>query len=456
MRDIAVMSIVLLAALIALRRPWIGAILWTWLSLMNPHRYTYGFAYDAPVALIAAASTLLGLLLTKDRESPFKGAPVSWFVALSVWITVSWLLGIDVAGDMAQWEKVMKINLMILVGLALMRTKEHVIVLAWVCTMSLALLGAKGGVFTIANGGNYRVWGPPDSFVGDNNQFALALVMVIPLVRFIQMQATAKWLRLLLLAIMLLCAAAAIGSHSRGALLAISAMALLLWWRGRSRFIGGIAIVATAFALVTFMPDSWIDRMETIETYQEDNSALGRFSAWWVSWRVAFVYPTGVGLNIARPELYALYSPNPELGTYVAHSIYFQVLGHHGFFGLFLFVMIWVATWRWASRLRKEAEGIPEARWAADMASMGQTALAGYLVGGAFLNLAYFDLPYYIMSMVVLARVWVQRKAWLTDAVQPGGWRALLGISPPRPRPGQPGPGARPGIGGQPAAPGSR
>jgi len=431
MRDLLIIGIVLMAALIALRKPWIGAILWTWLSLMNPHRYAWGFAYDAPLAAVAAGSTLLGLLMTRERDSPFKGAPVSWFMALSVWITISWLMGLDVQGDMAQWEKVMKINLMILVGLALMRTKEHIFVLVWVCTLSLALLGAKGGVFTIANGGNYRVWGPPESFVADNNQFALALVMVIPLLRFMQLQATAAWLRYTLLLMMLLCAAASIGSHSRGGLLAIAGMALLLWWRGRSRLVGGVAIALTAFALVTFMPETWLSRMETIQTYDEDTSALGRFSAWWVSWRVAFVYPTGVGLNIARADLFALYSPYAELGTYVAHSIYFQILGHHGFFGLFLFVMIWLSTWRWASKLRKEAEGIPEARWCADMASMGQVALVGYLAGGAFLNLAYFDLPYYIMSMVVLARVWVARKAWEKEVATPGGWRALIGISKP-------------------------
>lgn len=446
MRDLMIVGIVVLFSLIALRKPWIGAILWTWLSLMNPHRYAFGFAYDAPVAAIAASSTLLGLLLTRDRESPFKGAPVAWFVALSVWITVSWRFGQDVADDYAQWDKVMKINLMILVGLVLMRTKAHVIVLAWVSTMSIALLGAKGGLFTVANGGNYRVWGPPDSFIGDNNQFALALVMVIPLVRFLQMQATAMWLKNALLLVMLLCAAAAMGGHSRGALLAITAMSLLLWWRGRSRIVGGFAILAAAIGLLVFMPEEWFTRMETIETFQEDESALGRISAWWVSWNLAFAYPLGVGFNIARPEFFALYSPYPELGVFVAHSIYFQILGHHGFFGLFLFVMIWVSTWRLATKLRKASEGIPEARWCGDMASMGQVALIGYLTGGAFLNLAYFDMPYYIMSMVVLAHVWLKRRAWETDPITPGGWRALVGISPPKVAPAPPG---RPGGGGR-------
>jgi hypothetical protein len=46
---------------------------------------------------------------------------------------------------------------------------------------------------------------------------------------------------------------------------------------------------------------------------------------------------------------------------------------------------------------------------------MMQVSLVGYAVGGAFLSLPYFDLPYNIMVMVVLARKWVERRAWEND-----------------------------------------
>jgi hypothetical protein len=41
--------------------------------------------------------------------------------------------------------------------------------------------------------------------------------------------------------------------------------------------------------------------------------------------------------------------------------------------------------------------------------SMTQVSLIGYLIGGAFLSLAYLDLPYYLMAFVVLAEVLVRR-----------------------------------------------
>ena len=422
MRDVLVVAIVVLAALAALRRPWVGVMLWVWLSLMNPHRYTYGFAYDAPLALLAAAVTLTGMLFTPQKESPLKGAPVAFFLAFSLWITLSWLHGLSPGDDLLQWEKVMKINLMIFIALALLHTKQHIFALAWVSALSLAILGAKGGVFTLISGGGYRVWGPPGSFIEDNNEFALALVMTIPLLRFLQMQLAAVWARSFMTLMMLLCGIASLGSHSRGGLLAIVAMTLLLWWRGKSKFAGGAVLLVVAVAMVAFMPESWTDRMGTIENYDEDRSALGRFSAWWVSWRLAFDYPLGVGFNIARPELFAQYSPYPDLGTPVAHSIYFQVLGHHGFVGLFIFLMIWLTTWWSCAKLRKEAQQIPQARWCVDLAGMCQVSLVGYLVGGTFLSLSYFDLPYYVLVLAVLARMWVRRKGWESELPLGTGW----------------------------------
>ena len=154
MRDIIIVGIVLLAALVALRRPWIGVMLWTWLSIMNPHRYTYGFAYTAPLAALAAAVTLLGLLMTRDRSSPFKGPAVTAFVLFTIWMTLSWGFGLSPAADYPQWDKVMKINLMVFVALILLSSKKHVFALVWVAAGSLAILGAKGGVFTVLTGGS--------------------------------------------------------------------------------------------------------------------------------------------------------------------------------------------------------------------------------------------------------------------------------------------------------------
>lgn len=428
MRDILVIAIVMAGALAALRRPWIGIMLWTWLSIMNPHRYTYGVAYSAPLAAVAVASVVLGLLMTKDRESPFKGSPVTWMLLFMVWMTISWLAGLDVAGDYEQWKKVMKIDVMIVVALMLLHSKRHILALIWVSAGSLALLGLKGGIFTLISGGEFRVWGPPGSFIEDNNEFALAMVMTIPLLRILQLQVKNRLVSWGLSAAMLLSAASALGSQSRGALLALSAMALTLWWRGKDKLRVGIFLVVTAVPLIAFMPAEWSTRMSSIQSYEEDRSALGRISAWWSAWNSAWHYPFGVGFNSARPELFAKFSPYPDF-VHAAHSIYFQVLGNHGFAGLILFLGIWFSIWRSAGWLRNQKDLLPEVKWTADLGTMCQVSLVGYAVGGAFLSLSYFDLPYNIMVMVVLTRVWVEKKGWLTEPLYAPGWKTIPGLA---------------------------
>lgn len=417
MRDLLLISIVIPAAVMALKRPWIGVMLWTWLSIMNPHRYTYGFAYSAPLAAIAVAATFMGLLITKERESPFKNPAVTLFVLFIVWITVSWLMGLDPVNDYEQWKKVMKIDLMILVALALLHSKKHILALFWVVTGSLALLGAKGGFFTLITGGNFRVWGPPGSFIQDNNEFALALVMTIPMLRFLQLQLSNKWARLGMTAIMLLCAVAVLGSQSRGAFLAIAAMTGLFWLRGNNKLSVGFILLLAVPLMLAFMPEEWSARMSTISDYQSDRSALGRISAWWTAWGVATHYPFGAGFDVARPDLVAMFSPYPDY-VHAAHSIYFQILGNHGFIGLFLFLAIWGVTWHSAGWLRREGQKNSQSHWCADLGTMCQVSLIGYVVGGAFLSLSYFDLPYNIMIIVVLTRRWVQDKAWEKETAE--------------------------------------
>lgn len=425
MRDLLILAIALPAAALALRQPWVGVMLWTWLSIMNPHRYTWGIAYEAPLAAIAAGCTLIGLLMTKERQSPFQGRPITIFFILMCWITISWLGGYDTEGDYAQWSKVMKIDVMTLIAACLLHTRLQIMAFIYITVGSLAILGSKGGIFSILSGGSYRVWGPPESFIYDNNEFALSLIMAIPLLMFLHRTVKKSWQKILFIAVSMLCVASALGSYSRGGFLAIGAMALVLWWRSEKKLPMAIGIILVAVMFLPFMPDAWWARMSTISNYEEDLSAQGRLNGWYVATQVALHNFFGGGMSYQHQiyfNLYGLYNND----TIAAHSIYFQILGNHGFIGLILFMTLWLTTFSWAGWLRKNASSTPDTAWAATLGAMIQVSLVGYAVGGAFLSLAYFDLPYNMMIMVVLARRWVERKAWQTET--PMTLREALGL----------------------------
>jgi putative inorganic carbon (HCO3(-)) transporter len=193
----------------------------------------------------------------------------------------------------------------------------------------------------------------------------------------------------------------------------------VMWWRSDSKAVVGVLLVVVGVALIGFMPDTWMSRMETIGEYQEDSSAMGRINAWQMAWNLASHNFFGGSFGIYNLETFGRYAPNPT-DVHAAHSIYFQVLGEQGFLGLFIFLLLWALVWKGAGRMRKQGLKQPETRWVSDLGSMCQVSLAGYAIGGAFLSLAYFDLPYNILILVVASTRWMNAKAWLHEkAAQP-------------------------------------
>ena len=201
---------------------------------------------------------------------------------------------------------------------------------------------------------------------------------------------------------MLCCGIAVLGTYSRGALLAVCAMAAFFWWKGRHKLpILLIVLLATPLALST-MPDKWFERMETIKTYDQDSSASMRINAWKTMWNVAADRPVfGGGFELATRDIYARYSPDASFPPQVAHSIYFQALGEHGFVGLGLYLLLFVTLWKKTRIIIRATAAKPELVWVRELLLMIQVAFVGFAVGGAFLSLVNYDVPYYLIAIAV-------------------------------------------------------
>mgnify|MGYP001370101693 CR=1 FL=1 len=424
MRDVALAPILLAIAAYGLLHPWLGILGWTWLSLMNPHALSWQLS-SMPVAALIGGATLLGLFLTRDQRNFFTTPETKVLMLFMLWICITLPFSFYFDKSFDLWNRVMKIDLMILVAMIVLYSKKHINLLVWVLVGSIGFYGVKGGLFTIATGGNFRVWGPTNTYIEGNNEVALALVIIIPLMRYLQLTTENVWLKKGLVGAMLLCAAASLGSHSRGALLGIAAMVLVMWLRTEKKVSSGILIVMVALALLPFMPQEWWDRMATIKTYEQDESAGGRINAWWMAFNIAKSNFFGLGFMVPGPESCALYSPNP-LDCRAAHSIYFMVLGEHGFIGLFLFLLMWFFVWRSAGRLRKQGQKLPQTQWLSHLGAMCQVSLAGYAVGGAFLSLSYYDLPYNILILVVLGCRWMDKQEWVKEEAAQAQTQAIL------------------------------
>lgn len=403
MRDIALALFIFGTIPFILSRPYIGLLVWSWLGYMNPHRLCYGFAYSFPWVMMIAALTLVSFAISKERKSiPMSAVSLLLFVFLT-WTGITTLVAVEPASAAEKFQEFAKIVVMVFVTLAMVNTRERMHWLVWMVVVSLGFYGVKGGVFTVLGGGVNHVLGPPGSFISDNNALALALCMILPLMRYLQLQATRKAVRVGMGLGMLLTGIAILGTYSRGGLIGLVVVAGALFLKTRRRFAMVLVIIGVGLIAYHFMPAKWTERMGTLHEATQTSSGESRIQSWKFAANVAFHRPlVGGGFDdYQSASLWAAYAPEGAIQRAI-HSIYFRTLGEQGFPGLILFLGLLFASWRNCSRVRKKTRDLPEQRWAYDLASMLQVTLVAFMVAGAFLPMPYFDLSYQLMALSAL------------------------------------------------------
>jgi len=377
---------------------------------MNPHRLTWGAAYDFPVAALIAVPTLIGWFISKERKE-IPNHPLIYLIGLYVvWVTFTSIHGYNQEWLWHKWEKFLKIILFTIVTASIMRTQTRLHALIWVIVLSVGYFAWKGGLFTLLTAGAFTVWGPMGSFFYDNNQMGTTALMLLPLLRYLQMQTMTKlgwWGMMGAIGLNLLCI---FGTQSRGALVGIVCVLGYMMVRSRQFAAIAIAVLALGFGFL-FMPDEYRERIASIADYENDRSAQGRFKMWSFAIDVANDSPIfGGGFDVfyhfPTRERFISYENDTELRAgRAAHSIYFEVLGEHGYVGLLIFLSLGIAAFFTAGRIRKEIKGRGDLKWCGDLASMIQLSLIAYATSGAFLTLAIFDLFYHLVAMMALTHL---------------------------------------------------
>lgn len=427
MRDIVFALLIFGSLPFILWRPWVGIAMWYWIGLMNPHRLAWGFLQTMPVAQAVAMATLVALVLTKDRRPlPFTRES-ALLVLLFGHITVISLFFAwqpDVA--MQRWDKVMKIMLFTLIAPMLVFGKVRVTAVLAIITLSIGYFGFKGGPYTLTSGFSGMVLGPRLTFIGGNTDIGLALVMTLPLVLILARQVYqgrfeppfhiplyARFHKLIGLGLYLgfwFHLISIIGTHSRGAWVGLAITFPLIFLKMRFKATMIVAgLLAVALVGVT-VPDKIQHQYDSLVNYEEDRSASGRFDAWNVSWNLALDHPlTGSGMSIQRLPAPIWLSYLEREDTVVSrpiavHSIYFQMLGDHGFIGLGLFLMLLGFTLLTLFRLSRQGRKRDETLWISEWSWALGVGLIGYMISGAFLSLAYFDLYLAFIAMAIVLR----------------------------------------------------
>ncbi|ANM31197.1 hypothetical protein ABI59_18900 [Acidobacteria bacterium Mor1] len=407
MRDLLLLGIIFGMLPLSFTRPWIGVIVTVWLGLMNPHRLCYGMAYSFPVVKLATAVTVLGFLFTSDKYKIPRVRETYLLLLLFAYYTFTTQFAQYPADAKEEWVHVAKIYVMVFLILSLFQDRVRMRWLLLIMALSIAFYGVKGGIFSILTGGNHLIWGPPKSIIAGNNELALAELMIFPILFYMGIKESRrnKWAAYGIFAATFLTIVAVVFSYSRGAFLSLIAMAGMFVWRSNRRFTFIIIALIAGLVLFQFIPDKWFDRMNTIETAaEEDKSAMGRINAWWYAYNVASERPfTGAGFQSFTEEMFLDYAPDPY-DYHDAHSVYFEVMGEHGFVGWGIFMSLLGFSYLSMGKLRRISKPHPELVWVHENATMLQLSLVVYGIGGAFLGMAYFDLYYFLVASVIIMK----------------------------------------------------
>ncbi|MEX2631220.1 MAG: putative O-glycosylation ligase, exosortase A system-associated [Tistlia sp.] len=371
--------------------PQVGMLVWGWLTLMSPHQEVYGLAQALQFNLVVAVVTLLAWLVSAEPKVPPGSAVLSAFILFVLLMGVSQLTAALPDYSFTFFDRFIREMVFIFLCLAMLNSKARIHAMLWIYAISIGYFAVKGGAFTLVSGGGYHVVGPPNSMIGDNNHIGLAVVMALPVMNYLRLQTANRPLRTGIVLAMVLSFICVLGTQSRGAFIGLAAMGLVLIWRSRHRTLSLVVIAAMAIPMVMFMPETWVERMETIGSATDDNSFNARVQAWWIAVYIALGDPlTGVGFRAGYIQSVADMFTG---GGYVArahHSIYFEILAAMGFLGLAVYLLIMFLTWRNAARVRRLARDRRGLEWAHDLASMAQATLAGYIVAGASMSVEFW------------------------------------------------------------------
>lgn len=417
MRDLIVLTIILGSVPICFVRPYFGVLMWVWITYFNPHRFAWSYAYNFPVAMAIAVPTLAGTFFAKKSMRSLLTLQSGLLVLLWLWFCISYIHAQNIplfAGNMAdaQYEMshVSKIILFSFVMIILTFTKERLRGVMLVTAVSLGLLAVKGALFGLRTSGEARVWGPPDSFLSDNNAFGLALNMALPLLFFLARQEKVRWLRIFLWITFACTILVVLLTYSRGALLGLFVVLTVIMLKSRHKAIGLFFLAVAALLVLSIAPEAWMNRMGNFLNGELDYSAQQRLVSWGTAWNFAHDYPVTGGSFDVLPnvDVFQRYQPRPlPLGFLSSgpHSIYFQLLADQGFVGLGLFLVL-IASCYWSLwRIRRAARRIPSAAYLADYTSMVEVSMLGFMVSGAFLGFVYLDVIYQMIGITVILKV---------------------------------------------------
>ncbi|MDQ2893205.1 MAG: putative O-glycosylation ligase, exosortase A system-associated [Pseudomonadota bacterium] len=417
-----------LAALFSagLRKPFLLVLTYVYIDIVSPQRLTYYLLNSVPISLIAVALAVGGFLIA-DRKADVRFAPRQALLVLLLCYCGLTTTTADFPIEAAdKWEWVWKALAFAAFLPLTLRTKLRIEALLLFMVLSAATIIIVGGIKTAAGGGGY---GELDLMVTNNSglyessTIAAVAITIIPLILWFMKYGTIfrpDWkVKTFGIALIFSCLLIPVGTSARTGLLCIVLLALLMFRLSKRKLPFIAATVLLAVVAVPLLPSSFTQRMDTIKTHEGDESASTRLAVW--AWTIDYAkaHPFGGGFNayLQNKVRYELKSANGD-ATGIAkdkarayHSAYFEMLGEQGYPGLAIWLIINLAgVVRMEVIRRRHRDPEDPYAWAGALAAALQSGQLIYMLGAAFVGIAFQPFIYMLIGAQIGLDTYLTRK----------------------------------------------
>jgi len=421
MRDLLILALLPVMLYTMAQRPFIAVGMWLWTALFFPNGWLYGFASIVRFNLLFTGVAMLSYLAYKHKPKVQLGLIGGLVLMFFLWTTMSTLTTVgrpEIAWE--YWSRFLKVVMLFVFVVLTVKDKLHVDFVLACVVLSVGFYADLEALKFIGSGGGHKIIGMSNHVLGDRNELSVGFVMTMPLCYYLlgEYGKHSKLLRLALLGTLALLAVAVIGTQSRGGFIALTALVGYMYIKSDRKILMTILIVAIAVGISYLVTDDWSSRIDTISTAENDDSFMGRVVAWKLSFIMAMQHPFfGGGFKsleyfpnwsalsrdfFSYPWFYTGTSlPNTTVAR-AAHSVYFQILGEHGFVGLVLYVSALAGSFFKAGAVSRKARRAGAPDWIPRAATMIQLSIFAFGLGGAALSFAYFDLIFALFALVAV------------------------------------------------------
>jgi len=243
------------------------------------------------------------------------------------------------------------------------------------------------------------------SFLGDENDVALLINVMLPFALCLFLYER-KWIvKLAYMVTSLLCVASIVSSGSRGGLVGLLVVLAVVWLMSPRKVLSLVLIAVLAVGVYGVSDQKYWDRMETIKKTDE-GTAKGRLDSWQAGWDMFKDHPLGVGpgnFPVRFPEYQPASLPHNMWGR-AAHSLWFTLLAELGIPGTILYLFLLGANLRDLRYLKKLSMDSDSHRFAHVLSIAFMASLAGFFASGTFLSVLFYPHYWYLSAMIVATR----------------------------------------------------